>query len=351
MHKHEQITLFRLTSEYANQYYHLYARVFEIVLSEDFLQRKSWGWDTPGEFLVFGALSSEKDLIGAISFFPRNFILGDQKIRFVEAADVMVCPSQRGRSVFLRLIQYSLSELRKIGIPLVYGFPNENSLPGWRKAGMTFAYQAKSAIFLNRPVSVISRKVGLESGKSLEWMDDFVVLLRRSPRQRYSVCVSPDTVQALASFHNKMSFPGLIEREKTRGYFKWRYSWGGEQYRSLVVRKSDRDIAYFIVKVTKENFVIIYDMGFHDTAELRNVMSIFVNQGMSAIEKLEDKKLDRALFSDLSGNGIVNSSFGKAGFCFRGPESPILMQALTHSFTSLVDHKKWNLMLADNDSP
>src|SRR5262249_7562573 len=133
MHKRDQIRLFRLTSKYAAHYYRLYSRVFGIVPSEDFLQKKSWGWDTPGEFLVFGALSSE-DLIGAISFFPRNFVFGDRKIRCVEAGDIMVCPSHRGRSVFLRLIRYSLPELQRIGIPLVYGFPNDNAVPGWRKA-------------------------------------------------------------------------------------------------------------------------------------------------------------------------------------------------------------------------
>ncbi|QKJ29916.1 GNAT family N-acetyltransferase [Mucilaginibacter mali] len=56
---------------------------------------------------------------------------GNKKISTAQAADAMTHPDHRGRGLFLKLASLTVELCRENGIHTVFGFPNQNALPGY----------------------------------------------------------------------------------------------------------------------------------------------------------------------------------------------------------------------------
>lgn len=59
-------------------------------------------------------------------------------IRACQSADTMTDPDYRGEGLFTKLARMTYLEAQKQGIQLIFGFPNENSYPGFIKLGWQF---------------------------------------------------------------------------------------------------------------------------------------------------------------------------------------------------------------------
>ena len=62
-------------------------------------------------------------------------MIGGRKVKAVQSSDTIVHPAYRGRGIFSRLLVYGENRYQDLGCEFVFGFPNENSMPGFLKSG------------------------------------------------------------------------------------------------------------------------------------------------------------------------------------------------------------------------
>ena len=79
------------------------------------------------------ALDAEKKPVAYYGVFPIVLNYDSSDYLIAQSGDTMTIPDHRKKGLFTKLAKetYSLSE--EVGIRLIYGFPNENSYPGFKK--------------------------------------------------------------------------------------------------------------------------------------------------------------------------------------------------------------------------
>jgi GNAT superfamily N-acetyltransferase len=71
--------------------------------------------------------------------FPTRFIFNDKIIVGAQSGDTMTDPDHQKKGLFTKLATKTYEYCKEINVPFVFGFPNENSLPGFKnKLGWQF---------------------------------------------------------------------------------------------------------------------------------------------------------------------------------------------------------------------
>jgi len=65
--------------------------------------------------------------------FPCRASIGGNAYLCAQSGDTMTHPNHRGKGLFIKLAKMTYELARENGIKFVYGFPNDNSLPGFEK--------------------------------------------------------------------------------------------------------------------------------------------------------------------------------------------------------------------------
>lgn len=79
---------------------------------------------------------SEGVIRGAATYVPSYFIYHGKKVLFATGIDVMIAEEHRNFFEFRRIIKNVFKALKADGIPLIYGYPNDNSYPVYKTAGL-----------------------------------------------------------------------------------------------------------------------------------------------------------------------------------------------------------------------
>jgi len=111
----------------------LYLRSFQLKSSIEAIKRK---YDTTsfGEKNIgFLAVDTEGDLAAYYGVFPITMVIDGTDYLVAQSGDTMTAPEHRKKGLFtiLAKLTYDLSE--KKGLSFIFGFPNENSFPGFIK--------------------------------------------------------------------------------------------------------------------------------------------------------------------------------------------------------------------------
>ena len=81
--------------------------------------------------------------------FPHKIIRESEILLVAQSGDTMTHPAHRKKGLFIRLAKMTYAACEEAGIRYVYGFPNENSLPGflkhldWQKTDEVIRYDLK----------------------------------------------------------------------------------------------------------------------------------------------------------------------------------------------------------------
>lgn len=111
----------------------LYNQAFGINRSVSQIKKK---YDT-GMFgfknIGFFALADNDTPAAFYGVFPIVMTINNKDYSVAQSGDTMTAPDHRGKGLFIKLAErtYKLSEEQ--GIKLIFGFPNENSFPGFQK--------------------------------------------------------------------------------------------------------------------------------------------------------------------------------------------------------------------------
>lgn len=77
---------------------------------------------------------SEKDEPAAFyGVFPMRLKYGNKEYLIAQSGDTMTAPDHRGKGLFIQLAKMTYELAKKKSVVFVFGFPNENSLPGFQK--------------------------------------------------------------------------------------------------------------------------------------------------------------------------------------------------------------------------
>ena len=144
----------------------LYKDCFNEDVSLDFLNKKYstavFGTDNIG----FIAYDIHGDPAAYYGVFPCNVIIGANTYLCAQSGDTMTHPKHRGKGLFIKLAKMTYELAIMNGIKFVFGFPNENSYPGfvnklkWVHKENLNIYKIKIFTF---PIAYICNKVSILS--------------------------------------------------------------------------------------------------------------------------------------------------------------------------------------------
>ncbi len=95
--------------------------------------------------------------------FPVAVRFGDHVVLAAQSGDTMTHPDHRGKGLFIDLAKRTYATAREEGVQFVFGFPNENSYPGFsRKLEWKFPYKMRAfnCLVPTIPVGFALRRLG-----------------------------------------------------------------------------------------------------------------------------------------------------------------------------------------------
>lgn len=129
----EEYLFKRLDKESYNFIQELYSKSFNLKESLSYIRHK---YDTSYTGVVnIGYLAfSQTDAPAAYyGVFPMILSSGEKDILVAQSGDTMTAPDHRGKGLFVKLAQMTYQLAWEEQVKLVFGFPNENSFPGFKK--------------------------------------------------------------------------------------------------------------------------------------------------------------------------------------------------------------------------
>lgn len=142
-----------LTETDIQQFIIVYTNVYgEDVNLEKKFEKKYLANIYGASLILFGFINDE---CVAIQSFLRNDLDGKKAYQSGDSATMKIA---RGKGIFSLLVKKGVELLSQDSV--IYGFPNENSLPIFRKMGWTIGIRKKTGLFLKK-----------QNGKALEEID------------------------------------------------------------------------------------------------------------------------------------------------------------------------------------
>jgi hypothetical protein len=120
----------RLNTEHLTDIEQLYAAVYGKQATPGFFAKKYDTAFTGVEYTGFIAYNSQRQPIAFYAVIPCFIKCGDQIILAAQSADTMTHPDHRIKGLFVELSLTTFQLCRDLNIQLLFGFPNQNSLPG-----------------------------------------------------------------------------------------------------------------------------------------------------------------------------------------------------------------------------
>lgn len=104
--------------------------------------------------------------------FPMAVQFGEHVVLAAQSGDTMTHPDHRGKGLFIDLAKRTYATARDEGIQFVFGFPNENSYPGFsRKLDWRFPYKMRAfnRLVFTLPVGFALRRLG-RAPREFSWL-------------------------------------------------------------------------------------------------------------------------------------------------------------------------------------
>lgn len=124
----------RLSSKNLNDLLFLYKHAFNEIETLDFLKKKYNTAFTGIEYVGFLAYhATTKEPAAYYGVFPSKLTYQGKELIAAQSGDTMTHPNHRGKGLFITLAKMSYDLAKTLGVEFIYGFPNDNSYPGFVK--------------------------------------------------------------------------------------------------------------------------------------------------------------------------------------------------------------------------
>lgn len=160
-------TFIKLESGNLNHLYTLFAAVYHKPCPKEYFHLKYATQYTGAEYIGFFALENNVP-VAYYGVVPTIVSISKQRVLAAQSCDTMTHPAHTKKGLFTELAKRTFELAKQKGIHFVFGFPNQNSYPGFIKhLGFTHTETMnRYTIHLsNTPFKLLYRKLGLASLK------------------------------------------------------------------------------------------------------------------------------------------------------------------------------------------
>src|SRR5690349_10058338 len=122
----------RLTPENISDLVSIYKEAFGKVVTVDFLNNKNntaWCGISYAGYIAYA--SATKTPAAFYGVFPCYLSYQGQTILAAQSGDTMTHKDHQGKGLFVTLAKKTYQLVESLGVKVVFGFPNENSYPGF----------------------------------------------------------------------------------------------------------------------------------------------------------------------------------------------------------------------------
>jgi GNAT superfamily N-acetyltransferase len=278
-----------------------------------------WG-DSPAAIAVDGDVCA-----GLYIIWPVTLRLGSEDVLGAQSMDTMTHPDHRGRGLFTRLAEECFSIAERRGFEVVYGFPNENSYPGFVRR-LNFDHAGDVPTWIHTP--------------------------GRFGRRR-STDVEPlrDLAELAPLIEEFLSEKDVCRVRKDDTWLRWRYEQrSGEDYEWAVVRDSDGDVGAAALIGERDTSWGQFGRGDLRVHELFGRDEDALTEVLIAVASRARERKARSLRM-LAHSPALEPSLRKAGFR-EGKGLPFIVRKLTaRPLSGNVHHfPSWRIVGGDMDS-
>lgn len=226
-----------------------------------------WHWkyesNVFGKPVIFVAEADGK-LIGSRTLWPWEFVCRGRALKAFQPGDTVVHSDFQGKGIFSKLNKKSVPYIVETGIPIVFNFPNQNSVNGYLNSGWHYLANIP---WLIKPIKPLRILLGQKSKKAT------------SLKLESQHIIDPNSCHQISN--KNLSFDGIIRTHRVPGFFRWRYFDHPFFYYGLVSVKEGRKEAGAVFT--------IYDKG--------------LNKEMLVVDFIGHPDCSKALFKKLINTG------------------------------------------------
>ncbi|MCI1754012.1 MAG: GNAT family N-acetyltransferase [Flavobacteriales bacterium] len=270
-------------------------------LDEAYFRRKFDTTYTGHAWLGYLAFDQETNEPAAYyGVFPTLVSQNGEAFVAAQSGDTATHPSHRGKGLFRMLHDLTMELCREEGIAFIFGFPNQNSYPGFKKFNWSDRATAETLtrlVVVPLPVRVFRKFLP----------GSFAAFQKKSIRKRRMPNVTLDAIEADRSLVAVCGQPMVIPR--SRGYMVYKLALGSE----LLKLKSGVAWVAF-----RGNQIVIGDLFGNDHQKiLEDLMRLAARCGFdvlvlaTASERLRKLLVERDGFSIKSSNKLIINCLGK----------------------------------------
>lgn len=357
--QHEGISYSWSENDCEEEFTQLFSACFNTPARHGILLEKSYGWREKKQYLLATARDQEGQLVGAAAFYPRRFSCGKSSFLGLECCDVMVLKACRGRSIFSRLIDFSLKDIQSDGYDFLLGFPNPEALPGWIKAGVGPIYSSNSYFVPLAIGSFLIKKLRMPNFFKYP-IDQMTIALNRIRRNR----TADDSILHISPL-NQTSIVGLTREDKDLSFNSMspserfsRYEFGKNlgltdmNYFVASVSKKRKPIFDAIVGVRNKKSAHIYEIFYTDRSEIISGLSCIRLNVHSKFKAGMGLDLEQLCFEVPVAPQAILDSILKSGFIRKKSQAKVFVNTFTsRAQKSLIENAKLVCQLADSDAP
>ena len=121
-------TTHELTQEERDGIIKLFEEAFDRRIDYEFLFEHYY-FLTPLGYSYHALLKDNNRIMGHNAYVPLSFYYQGRKMLFVDTVSSMMSPECRDFMLYYKLLTNSYKKLKEVGIPFVYGHPNDNAYP------------------------------------------------------------------------------------------------------------------------------------------------------------------------------------------------------------------------------
>jgi GNAT superfamily N-acetyltransferase len=196
-------------------------------------------------------------IVGARPVQPAQMWLGNEKVRAVQAPDLMVHPDHQRKGINTRMIQFYVSYLKENGYALIYGFPNAKALTGALKQGYRIVATEETLFRPTNLQKLISYRLRERHlGTALGFLYN-----------RFLNIKAQEAFQPRASFQTQLfdrfndELKGIdtlrdttkIDLVRDENYLRWRFDQHPEQsYKYIIAKKGEELWGYAVFSVQEQ---------------------------------------------------------------------------------------------------
>lgn len=175
----------RLSPLNLNHLITLYKNAFNLDIAFDFLQMKYNTADFGVEYIGFIAFTADRVPAAYYGVFPIICEFSGKKVLCAQSADTMTHKEHRGKGLFVDLAKKTYQLAQEVGIQFIFGFPNQNSYPGfikklnWVHKEDLNLYEIKVKTF---PLVKIVKKISFLNYLYIPFLKSVLFFYRKSPK-------------------------------------------------------------------------------------------------------------------------------------------------------------------------